>query len=82
VFYITGVDRSGLKSLWSPSVRWNEVTEEGFAGGEVIPQTNDGSPRALEELRNNVHKSGKIGRLVANNFNSSIVDVTLLEIYM
>ena len=37
VFYIPGVDRSGLKSLWSPSVRWTEVTEEGFAGGEVIP---------------------------------------------
>src|SRR3989344_7609077 len=33
-FYIPGVDRSGLKSLWSPSVRWTEVTEEGFAGGE------------------------------------------------
>ena len=32
VFYIPGVDRSGLKSLWSPSVRWTEVTEEGFAG--------------------------------------------------
>lgn len=42
VFYIPGVDRSGLKSLWSPSVRWTEVTEEGFAGGEVIPQTYDG----------------------------------------
>ncbi len=80
VFYIPGVDRSGLKSLWSPSVRWTEVTEEGFAGGEVIPQTYDGSPRALEELRNNVLKSGQIGRLVANNFKSSIVDVPLLEI--
>ncbi|MCS8148459.1 RND family transporter [Pseudomonas aeruginosa] len=81
VFYIPGVDRSGLKSLWSPSVRWTEVTEEGFAGGEVIPQTYDGSPRALEELRNNVLKSGQIGRLVANNFKSSIVDVPLLEMY-
>ncbi|NPY89800.1 RND family transporter, partial [Pseudomonas aeruginosa] len=33
------------------------------------------------ELRNNVLKSGKIGRLVANNFKSSIVDVPLLESY-
>ncbi|AYF87398.1 RND family transporter [Pseudomonas sp. JS3066] len=81
VFYISGVDRSGLKSLWSPSVRWTEVTEEGFAGGEVIPQTYDGSPASLEELRNNVLKSGQIGRLVANNFKSSIVDVPLLESY-
>lgn len=81
VFYIPGVDRSGLKSLWSPSVRWTEVTEEGFAGGEVIPQTYDGSADSLEELRNNVLKSGQIGRLVSNNFKSSIVDVPLLESY-
>ncbi|MBT8769543.1 efflux RND transporter permease subunit [Metapseudomonas boanensis] len=81
VFYISGVDRSGLKSLWSPSVRWTEVTEEGFAGGEVIPQTYDGSAATLEDLRNNVLKSGQIGRLVANNFKSSIIDVPLLESY-
>src|SRR5690606_28418496 len=81
VCYINGVDRSNLKSLWSPSVRWTEVTEEGFDGGEVIPQTYDGSAQSLEELRNNVLKSGQIGRLVANNFKSSIVDVPLLESY-
>jgi predicted RND superfamily exporter protein len=81
VFYINGVDRSNLKSLWSPSVRWTEVTEEGFAGGEVIPQTYDGSQQSLEELRGNVLKSGQIGRLVANNFKSSIIDVPLLESY-
>lgn len=81
VFYISGVDRSGLKSLWSPSVRWTEVTEEGFAGGEVIPQSYDGSEQSLDQLRNNVLKSGQIGRLVANDFKSSIVDVPLLESY-
>lgn len=81
VFYINGVDRSGLKSLWSPSVRWTEVTEEGFDGGEVIPQTYDGSEDSLNELRDNVLKSGQIGRLVANNFKSAIVDVPLQESY-
>lgn len=81
VFYIPGVDRSGLKSLWSPAVRWTEVTEEGFSGGEVIPNTYDGSPQSLDTLRDNVLKSGQIGRLVANNFKSSIVDVPLQESY-
>ena len=81
VFYIHGVDRSNMKSLWSPSVRWTEVTEEGFAGGEVIPQTYDGSPESLDDLRDNILKSGQIGRLVANNFKSSIIDVPLLESY-
>ena len=78
-FYIPGVDRSGLRSLWSPNVRWTEVTEQGFAGGEVIPQTYDGSAASLDELRNNILKSGQVGRLVANNFKSSIVEIPLLE---
>lgn len=81
VFYIQGVDRSNMKSLWSPSVRWTEVTEQGFAGGEVIPQTYDGSPDSLDDLRNNILKSGQIGRLVANDFKSSIIDVPLMESY-
>ena len=37
VFYVNGVDRAGLQSLWTPNVRWQEVTEEGFVGGSVIP---------------------------------------------
>ncbi len=57
------------------------MTEEGFAGGEVIPQTYDGSPESLDDLRDNVLRSGQIGRLVANNFKSSIVDVPLMESY-
>ena len=81
VFYIQGVDRSNMKSLWSSSVRWTEVTEQGFAGGEVIPQTYDGSEESLEDLRNNILKSGQVGRLVANNFQSSIIDVPLMESY-
>ena len=81
VFYIPGVDRAGLKSLWSPSVRWSEVTEEGFSGGEVIPNTYNGSQDSLDTLRDNVLKSGQVGRLVGNNFKSSIVDVPLLESY-
>ena len=81
VVYIPGVDRAGLKALWSPSVRWSEVTEEGFSGGEVIPNTYNGSQDSLDTLRDNVLKSGQVGRLVGNNFKSSIVDVPLLESY-
>ena len=81
VFYLPGVDRAGLKSLWSPSVRWIEVTEEGFSGGEVIPPGYDGSAASLDALRSNVLKSGQVGRLVANDFRSSIIDVPLLEAY-
>jgi predicted RND superfamily exporter protein len=79
VFYIPGVDRSKLESLWSPNIRWSEVTEEGFRGGAVIPDDYDGSPASLELLRENVLKSGQIGRLVANNFKSTIVLAPLVD---
>jgi predicted RND superfamily exporter protein len=79
VFYIRGVDRSALKSLWTPNVRWQEVTEEGFVGGSVIPDDYDGSERALNKLRENTLKSGQIGRLVANDFRSTIIAVPLTE---
>jgi predicted RND superfamily exporter protein len=79
VFYLPGVDRSGLKSLWTTNVRWVEVTERGFQGGTVVPNSYDGSEASLEELRQNILKSGQVGKLVANNFKSTIVYVPLLE---
>jgi predicted RND superfamily exporter protein len=80
VFYVGGVDRSGLQSLWTPNVRWQEVTEEGFVGGSVIPDDYRGDAETLEALRANTLKSGQIGRLVSNNFKSSIVLAPLIEV--
>ncbi len=80
VFFIKGVDRSAMTSLWTPNVRWTEVTEEGFQGGPVIPATYDGSKESLEQLRQNILKSGQVGRLVANNFSSTIIGIPLIEV--
>ncbi len=79
VFYVRGVDRSGLQSLWTPNVRWQEVTEEGFVGGAVIPDSYDGSQESLLLLRENTLKSGQIGSLVANNFKSATIVAPLTE---
>ena len=80
VFYIPGVDRSGLQSIWTPNVRWSEVTEEGFRGGAVIPNNYDGSSRSLDQLRLNILRSGQVGRLVANNFKSAAIIAPLTDI--
>lgn len=80
VFYVKGADRSKLKSLWTPNVRWTEVTEEGFQGGPVIPATYDGSPESIEQLRENILRSGQVGRLVSNDFTSTMIDVPLYEL--
>ena len=74
-----GVDRAWVKSLWTPAVRWAEVTEEGFAGGPVMPDTYDGSPKSVEQLKQNIARSGLVGSLVANNFKSSMIFVPLLD---
>ncbi|TNF83444.1 RND family transporter [Pseudomonas sp. ICMP22404] len=79
VFLLPGVDRSYMKSLWTPATRWIGVTEEGFDGGPVIPDNYDGSAASLEQVRQNVERSGEVGRLVAANFNSSIVLLPLQE---
>jgi len=79
VFYLSGVDRSGLKSLWTSNVRWVEVTEQGFQGGTVIPDNYDGSRDSLEQLRQNVLRSSEVGRLVSDNFRSTIVYAPLYE---
>ncbi|WP_439253887.1 efflux RND transporter permease subunit [Pseudomonas monteilii] len=79
VFLLPGVDRSYMKSLWTPATRWIGVTEQGFDGGPVIPDEYDGSAKSLEQVRQNVERSGEIGRLVAANLKSSIVLLPLQE---
>jgi len=79
VFLTPGVDRNGMKSLWTPSTRWTGVTEDGLEGGPVIPDGYDGSPESLEQLRVNVARSGEIGQLVALDGRSTVVFVPLLE---
>ncbi len=76
----TGVDRAWVKSLWTPAVRWLEVTEEGFEGGPVMPDTYDGSPESIDELRANVARSSTVQTLIAANQKSSMIFVPLLDI--
>lgn len=79
VKYINGVDQSIMKSLWTPNTRWTEVTEKGFDGGEIIPDGYDGGAASIELIRQNILKSGLVGRMVANNFRSTIIDVPLVD---
>ncbi|MBW2368134.1 MAG: RND family transporter [Deltaproteobacteria bacterium] len=80
VFFVKGVNRGVIKSLWTPLTRWLEVNAEGFDGGPVIPDTYDGSQASCDTVRFNVMRSGEIGTLVANNFKSSIVVAPLLDV--
>ncbi len=80
VFYLPGVDRNRMRSLWTPNVRWVEVTELGFEGDKVIDSEYDGSDRAMAQLRQNILRSGEVGRLVADDYRSSIVEAPLIDV--
>jgi predicted RND superfamily exporter protein len=79
LFLTPGVDRAWVKSLWTPSVRWNEVTEEGFQGGPVMPDAYDGTPHSVEQLKINLARSGIVGSLVGKDFRSAMIFVPLLD---
>ncbi|NMG04386.1 efflux RND transporter permease subunit [Azoarcus taiwanensis] len=80
VFFIPGVDRATVTSLFTPNVRFIEVVEDGFAGGNVIPADFEGNARDLETVRENVLKSGRVGRLVSNDHRAAMITAELLEI--
>lgn len=80
VFFLPGVDRSQVQSLFTPNVRYVEVVEDGFAGGNVIPADFQPTPEGLAKVRENVIKSGRVGQLVANDFSGAIISVQLQEI--
>ncbi len=80
VFYIPGVDRGNMKSLWTPNVFWREVTEDGIVGGLVVPDDFDGATETIEQVRRNVARSGTIGSLVANDHRSTVILAPLFEL--
>jgi len=85
VFFLEGVDRSRVKSIFTPNVRYTEVTERGIAAGNVIPadyptDPSEVTPEHLEIVRRNIMKSGQVGRLISNDFSSAMVSAQLLEV--
>ncbi|MDQ0140554.1 efflux RND transporter permease subunit [Cupriavidus necator] len=79
VFFIPGVDRSRVFSLFTPNVRYTEVTEAGFRGDVVVPGRFSGAPEELDKVRRNVARSGQIGRLVSNDLKSALIRAELRE---
>ncbi len=79
VFFLPGVDRARVQSLFTPNVRYTEVVEDGIAAGDVIPEDFSTTPEGLAAVRRNILKAGIVGRLVANDFSGAIVSAELLE---
>ncbi|MGH8528776.1 MAG: efflux RND transporter permease subunit [Nevskiales bacterium] len=79
VFFLPGVDRSRVTSLFTPNTRYIEVVEGGFAGGNVIPAEYAPNPEMFDLVKSNTAKAGVIGRLVTNDERGAMITSELLE---
>ena len=82
---IEEVDDARVRSLFTPNTRFVEVVEDGFAGGNVIPDTFTpnvegfvASEGDFDTIRSNIVKAGIIGRLVAKDWSGAMVAAELV----
>ncbi len=80
VYYMNGVDRVLVKSLFSPSTRFVEVVEDGFAGGPVIPADFTPDNHGLAVVKENIDKAGIVGRMVADDYSCAMVTAQLQDV--
>lgn len=82
IFFLPGVARHTVTSLWTPNTRYLEITEEGIRADDVIPGTVTAETMdeaALAQIENNVIRGGFVGRLVAQDFTAAMITAELLE---
>ncbi len=80
VFFVRGVDRARVQSLFTPNVRYTEVVEDGIQAGNVVPADFQPTARGLAEVRANIIKAGIVGRLVASDFSGALVSASLQDV--
>ena len=82
VTFLPGVDRRTVSSLWTPTTRVLEITEEGFEaedviGGNITPDQL--TPDKIAKIRKNTIVGGYVGQLVANDNSGAMVVADLLD---
>ncbi|WOH37994.1 MMPL family transporter [Thalassotalea fonticola] len=80
LFFIPGVNRILVNSLYAPSTRFVEVVEDGFAGGPVIPADFQPDEAGLAIVKGNIEKAGIVGSMVSDDYTCSMVKSSLMEI--
>ncbi|PKQ03424.1 MAG: RND transporter [Alphaproteobacteria bacterium HGW-Alphaproteobacteria-12] len=82
IFFLPGVSRHTVTSLWTPNTRYIEITEDGISADDVISGrvTADNMTHAsLMRVQSNVIRGGFVGRLVADDFRSAMVAAELQD---
>lgn len=85
VMAMAATDDARVRSLFTPNTRFVEVVEDGFSGGNVIPDTfspgSEGFQASAEDftrIRSNIVKANILGRLVARDWSATMVWADLI----
>jgi len=76
VMAVQGTDGARVRSLFTPNVRFVEVVEDGFAGGNVIPPefiVDSATEADFATVRSNIVKANIVGRLVAKDWSGAMI---------
>ncbi|WP_133645481.1 efflux RND transporter permease subunit [Paraburkholderia flava] len=82
VTYLPNVDRSGVRSLWTPNAFVNEITDEGFRAEPIISGTitpDQLTPGTIAGIRRSTTLGGYIGTLVSHGEDSAMITAELNE---
>ncbi|WP_404340238.1 RND family transporter [Pseudoalteromonas mariniglutinosa] len=79
LYFIPGVNRPLVNSIFSPSARFVEVVEDGFAGGPIIPANFTADKQGLAVVKENIEKASVVGRMIASDYSCAMVTAQLLE---
>ncbi|MFW0755727.1 efflux RND transporter permease subunit [Pseudomonas sp. H11T01] len=82
LFFMPGIDRRTVTSLWTPNTRAVQITEEGMkaedvVGGDVTVATL--SDQAIVGIRERTLVGGFVGSLVANDYSGAMVLAELAD---
>lgn len=79
VFFIPGVNRTHVTSIFTPNTYYIEITEDGFKGAPVVPAKFSGQPEELDQVRHNVGLSGQVGLIVSTDQKSALIRADLQD---
>ncbi|RXF02316.1 MMPL family transporter [Pseudoalteromonas sp. PS5] len=80
LYFIPGVNRPLVNSIFAPSARFVEVVEDGFAGGPIIPANFQPTEKGLSVVKQNIEKAKVVGRMIASDYSCAMVTAQLMEI--
>jgi len=79
VFFMAGIDRAHVSSIFTRNVRYLEVVDGGFIAGDVIPAEYAPTPEMFALIRRNVAKAQVLGSLVARDQRGAMISAEVLE---